>query len=218
MKQKIKIAIADDHELVTQSFALALKSDPRLEVVALAKNGKQLLDLIAKKKPHIILLDLEMPIMDGWETLNYLKNHKSTYKVIVVSMYFQRTWIKELSDLGARGFLPKSANFETLTNAIHEVHNLGFYFSEKNTKKIVRKLVQHKSLSNDFQIIELSELEIQALKLICKDKGIKEIADSLHVSIRTAERTRVALYDKTKTKTPAGLFLFALKNQLVLAP
>src|SRR5690349_19125311 len=121
MSKKIKIIIADDHNLVRQSMALALATDPSLVVVGQAENGKELIGMIGQNQPDVILLDLQMPVMDGWETLDHIKKHYNDCKVVVVSMHFEGVLIRDLVAKGAHGFLPKNSDFETLISAIHEV-------------------------------------------------------------------------------------------------
>lgn len=215
MSKQIKIAIVDDHDLVCESFALALKTNNAFKVVATANNGKQLIELLSSTKPDIILLDLEMPIFNGWDTLEYLHKNLIPCRTIVVSMHFRTQWINDLASKGARGFLPKNIDLLTLTNAILEVNTVGYYFSSKVNKKLVSELVATNRIFPTFSSANLNPSEIQVLRLICQDKITKEIADSINSSVRTAERIRATLYEKTNTRTPAGLLLFALKQGIV---
>ncbi|MCU0359743.1 MAG: response regulator transcription factor [Bacteroidia bacterium] len=212
MPEKIKIAIADDHTLVCQTYAKAIETDKRFKVVGMAENGKLLLEIIEKQKPDVILLDLHMPIMDGWATLDYIQENKLECKVIVVSMHLESTSIKDLTSKGVRGFLPKNTDFPTLINAIHEVNNLGYFFDKKINVGLVKELIAAKTIQPTFKAIHLTEKELQTLILICKDKLTKEIAADLQVTDRTIERYKTHLYEKTRAKTSAGLLLFALKN------
>jgi DNA-binding NarL/FixJ family response regulator len=215
MSKKIKISIADDHNLVLQSIALALSSDPELQVVAQAVNGRELLDGMDKADPDVVLLDLQMPVLDGWETLGFLKKDYPHCKVVIVSMYFDELFIKDLVSRGAHGFLPKNADFETLISAIHEVHDLGYFFSGKINRSVVKELLAANTIHPRFSNEALTEKELETLRLICADKLNKEIAEILDVAERTVDRYRTALYEKTKTKTVAGLVLYALKNNLI---
>ena len=135
MKKKIKIAVADDHTLVRQSIALALETNENFEVIGQAGNGKTLLELLGKNLPDVIVLDLEMPIISGWEVMPLLKKSFPSCKIVVLSMHFDGLYIKDLVDRGAQGFLPKNSDFETLINAIYEVYDLGYFFSKKISMK-----------------------------------------------------------------------------------
>jgi DNA-binding NarL/FixJ family response regulator len=215
MGEKIKIIIADDHNLVRQSIALALNCDPAFEVVGQAENGKVLVELVEKFNPNVIILDLEMPVMNGWEVLEYLKKNRPECKAVVVSMHFEGLLIKDLVAKGACGFLPKNSDFETLINAIYEVNDLGYFFSKKINRNIVKELLATNSITPSFNDVKLTEKEYQTLHLICADKPTKEIAEQLNVSERTIERYKSSLFAKTKAKTQAGLVLFALKNSYI---
>lgn len=212
LNDKIKIAIADDHTLVCQTYARAIETDKRFKVVGTAENGKALIEIIEKTKPDVVLLDLQMPEMDGWATLDYIQENKLDCKIIIVSMHLESTSIKDLTSKGVRGFLPKNTDFNTLINAIHEVNNLGYFFDKKINLGIVKDLIAAKTIQPNFKSIHLTEKEVQTLILICKDKLTKEIASDMHVTDRTIERYKTHLYEKTRAKTSAGLLLFALKN------
>lgn len=215
MSEKIKIVIADDHTLVRQSIAVALETCENFVVIAQAGNGKVLLDLIQVETPDVIILDLEMPVMDGWEVLPHLKVRFPDCKVVVVSMHFDGLYIKDLVDRGAQGFLPKNTDFETLINAIHEVHDLGYFFSKKISPVIIKELMMSRVIDPFFNETNLTDKELDTLRYICTDKNIREIANKMGVSERTVERYLSTLYEKTKAKTSAGLVLFAIKHNLM---
>lgn len=215
MSKKINIAIADDHTLFRQSVSMAFKSVPDFDVVIEVENGRQLLDAMLITKPDIVLLDLQMPVLNGWDALTNITQLYPHCKVIVVSMFFEELLLKDLTIKGARGFIPKNSDFETLINAIYEVNHSGYYFSKKVSKALVEELVKSKSINPNYKEVKLSQIEIETLIQICADKNIKEIADALHVSERTIERYRSSIFEKTKTKTVAGLVLFAIKNKLI---
>jgi DNA-binding NarL/FixJ family response regulator len=214
-ERKIKVAIADDHNLVRQSFALALATDSSLQVVAQAEHGRQLLDLMDSTDPDVIMLDLQMPVLSGWEVLPILKKDYPHCKVVIVSMFFDTLFIQDLVSKGAHGFLPKNADFETLINAIHEIYDLGYFFSGRINRKLVNELLVAQSIMPTFKEVLLNERELETLRLICEDRLNSEISEKLGVSERTVDRYRTTLYEKTKAKTVAGLVLFALKHNLI---
>ncbi|HOZ87090.1 MAG TPA: response regulator transcription factor [Bacteroidia bacterium] len=215
MTEKVKIIIADDHNLVRQSISVALETQKGFKVVGQAENGKVLLDLVKKHRPDVVVLDLEMPVMNGWEALDQLKEHFPSCKVVILSMHFEGLLIKDLVVRGARGFLPKSSDFETLINAIYEVNDLGYFFSKKISNRIVQELLMSNTIDPSFRQFKLNEGEVDTLLMICEDKTNKEIALKLLVSERTVERHKTSLFKKTNAKTAAGLVLFALKNNLI---
>jgi len=212
MTQTIKIALADDHVMVRQSLAMALSADHKFEVIVQAENGKILLDQLALKRVDVVLLDLQMPVMNGWLALEKISAMYPSIKVVVVSMHFETVTLKDLISKGVRGFLPKNSDFQTLINAINEVNDLGYFFGGKISKSIVRELLITNEISPSYGIVTLNEKEKETLRLICLDKVPKEIAEEMKVTERTVDRYRSSLYKKTGTKTSAGLVLFALKN------
>lgn len=215
MSEKIKIAIADDHTLFRQSVVMALKSVNTFEVMIEVENGKQLLDAMYKETPDIVLLDLQMPVMNGWDVLMTISKQYPNCKVIIVSMFFEELFLKDLAIKGARGFIPKNSDFETLINAIYEVNNSGYFFNKKVSKVLIEELVKSNSIHPYYQEPNLSQIEIETLIQICSDKNTKEIAEILKVSERSIERYKANIFEKTKTKSIAGLVLFAIKNNLI---
>lgn len=215
MENKIKIAIADDHTLVTQSLARCLEMDKNFVVVGTAENGKILINILKKTKPDIVILDLQMPVMNGWETLDYIIENNISCKVIIMSMNLESSSIKDLTFKGVRGFLPKNTDFETLINAIHEVNNHGYFFDKKINTSIVKELLSIKAINPTFVKTYLTDKEKETLIEICADKLIKEIAFDMKVTERTIERYKTSLYEKTRAKTSAGLFLYALKHNYI---
>ena len=215
MSDKIKIAIADDHTLVSQSLARCLETDKEFLVVGIAENGKELIEIIKKTKPDVIILDLHMPVMNGWETLEYIQEKNILCKIIVMSMNLESSSIKDLTAKGVRGFLPKNTDFETFINAIHEVNNLGYFFDKKINLNIVKELLSINAINPTFKKINLTGQEKETLLQICADKLTKEIASDMKVTERTIERYKTNLYTKTQAKTSAGLFLFALKHNYI---
>ncbi|WP_317897094.1 response regulator transcription factor [Aurantibacillus circumpalustris] len=215
MANKIKIAIADDHTLVSQSLARCIETDKKLQVVGIAENGKVLIEIIKKTKPDLIILDLQMPVMNGWQTLEWIAKNKVQCKIIVMSMLLENSSIKDLTAKGVRGFLPKNTDFETFMNAIHEVSSLGYFFDKKINHSILKELLALKAINPTFNNLVLTDKEKETLILICADKLTKEIASEMQVTERTIERYKSSLYEKTHAKTSAGLILFALKHNYI---
>ena len=199
-----------------ESLALALQTNVGFRIVGQAENGEQLLEIVRQRQPDVVLLDLDMPVMNGWQAMDHLKKNHPECKIVIVSMHFEGLYIKDLVEKGARGFLPKNSDFETLLNAIQEVSDLGYFFSKKISPKIVKELLMTNAIEPEFRLSQLTEKETETLKLVCSDKSNKEIAEELGLSERTVERYKSSLYEKTKARTSAGLVLYALKNNIVV--
>lgn len=214
MDQKIKILVADDHCLFRQSIAKALETEPDFKVIGEVPDGEALINYLNNHSADVILLDLELPMLSGWQALEKITRAFPKTKVIVVSMRFESMMIKELMSKGAKGFIPKNSDFNILVKAIHDVSEGGYFISKGFSEGLLRDSVKYSpSLPTDER--SLTRKEIETLILICKDKLTKEIAEELKVSERTVERYRSNIYEKTKAKTPAGLVIYALKNKLI---
>lgn len=130
MKEPIKIAIAEDHELLRKGLVSILGSEPQFEVVFEAQNGMQIMDALEKTQPSVLLLDLDMPYMSGIEVLNALEKNYPNVKAIMLSMHNAKNFVLQCLILGARGFLAKNTNVEKIIESIESVHKYGFHIND----------------------------------------------------------------------------------------
>lgn len=207
--------IAEDHELVRKGYISLLEENSDILVIGDAPNGKELLELIKVREPDIVLLDLDMPIMNGKQTLDILNLRFPDIKTVIISMHYDDIFITEFLARGAKGFLPKHCNPETLMDAIYEVKENGYYFNKKISQALVTKLLKENTSQPVFDKSALTEREIEILKLICREKSNKEIAETLNVALRTVDFHRSNIYQKTQTQTSAGLAIYAVKNGII---
>lgn len=198
--------------MMRQTLARSLELEPQFQVVGQAENGQDLLQIIAEQQPDVILLDIEMPVMDGFAVLDELYTRDDSPRVLVLSMHFDDNIVKDVINRGARGMLPKNADFETLLNAIEEVMASGYYFSKKINLVLIQDMMARQKVRPSFGSPKLTYQEARLLDLICEDRMNKEIAEIMEVSPRTLERYKTSLYEKTKAKTIVGLVLFAIKH------
>jgi len=215
MSQKIKVAVAEDHELVRKGYISLLSEDPTITITGEASNGKELLELLKRSEPDVVLLDLEMPVMNGQETLEIINKRFPNTRTIIISMHFEEMLISEYIIRGARGYLPKNCNIETLVDAIYTVQSDGYYFNKRISMAIVSRLLREKSINPVLDELALTERETEILKQICEDRTNKQIADSLRITVRTVDFHRGNIYKKTKSSTVAGLVMYAVRNGLV---
>ncbi len=211
----IKVAIAEDHDLVREGIKKLIEKNKRLKVIVTSGNGAELLNSLIISPVDVVICDIDMPIMNGKEALiEIIRLHKNT-KVIMLSMYFQDSYVEEFTVLGAKGFLPKNITSKILNDAILMVHEKGHYFHEETSKLLLARLMQEKKLVPIVQAFDLSEQEKSVLKLICEEKNSGEIAEVLCLSKRTIENIRANLLDKTNSKNLAGLVIYALRHKIV---
>ena len=215
LNRPIKVAIADDHALFRAGVKTALLGKKDVELIAEADNGMQLLNLLKHIETDVILLDIQMPIMDGIQTLPEIRKLYPGVKVIILSMHNDHSMISKLMEIGANSYLTKNSDSETIYQAIKTCYEQEFFFNELTNKALLSGLRTKRSEPSSPQDINLSEKEITILKLMCEEKTTKEIADIVEISPRTVEAIRDKLKTKTGAKSMAGLVMYALKSGII---
>jgi len=211
----IRIAIADDSKIYREGFKLCLSSDKNLRVISETGNGEELVKTIEKDLPDIIIMDLNMPVMDGMEATKIIRKKYEHVKVLVVTMYDSEKFIIYLLENGANGYLLKNAEPTEIIKAIYTVHENGYYFNDLVNKVLLKNLVTKNNLKLSFnKNIKLTEREQEVLKMICEEKTIEEIGQAFLLSERSVEGIREKLIEKVGVRNTAGLVMFAVKNGL----
>src|ERR1022692_4735237 len=211
----IKVAIADDHTLFRAGVKTALSVKKDVELIAEADNGMQLLNLLKHVEPDVILLDIQMPIMDGIQTLPEIRKEYPNVKVIILSMHNDHSMISKLMEIGANSYLTKNSDSETIYQAIKTCYEQEFFFNELTNKALLTGLRTKRNDGSGFQDAMLTEKELTVLKLMCEERTTKEIADIVEISPRTVEAIRDKLKTKTGSKSMAGLVMYAIKNKII---
>lgn len=212
---QIKIAIADDYKIYRDGLKVGLSADEQLKVVFEADNGEELLKGLEVYEPDVIIMDLKMPIMDGMEATKEVRKKFPSMKVLVVTMYDDDKFIIHMMENGANGYLLKNAEPDEIRKSIYAVHENGYYFNDVVNKALLKKLVLKNNLKPSFnQNIELTERELEVLKLICQEKTAAEIAKEIFLSPRSVEGIRQRLIEKVGVRNTAGLVMFAVKSGL----
>ncbi len=212
----IKIAIADDYKIFREGLKVGLSADENLEVIMEADNGEDLLKALETNTPDVIIMDLKMPIMDGMEATIAVRKKYPAIKVLVVTMYDDDKFIIHLMENGANGYLLKNTEPDEIRKSIYAVHENGYYFNDVVNKALLKKLVLKNNLKPSFnQNVELTERELEVLKLICVEKTAAEIAKDIFLSPRSVEGIRQRLIEKIGVRNTAGLVMFAVKNNMV---
>lgn len=206
------IYIVDDHNLFREGLSFLLSRDKDISNIYEAKNGRELLDNVCDKKPDIVLMDIDMPVMNGIDaTRKTLEIYPDT-KVIALSMHANENYYSEMIDAGAKGFLLKNSRFEDVKKAISNVNSGKSFFSSEILTAIIKNI--NKKKTNKSQQI-LTEREVEILYYICKGYSNQEIGDILHISKRTVDKHRENLLLKTESKNTAGLVIYAIKNGVI---
>lgn len=210
------IVLTDDHALLRNGLAELVKKLGHT-VFFEASNGKDLIDqLNPDNLPELILMDINMPVMDGYETTQWLKQQHPDIKVLALSMYDNETSIIRMLKCGARGYILKDSEPAELKAAIEDVMNKGFYYSELVSGKLMYAINKMEDTGNGLKnLVPLNERETDFLKYACTEMTYKEIADKMFVSPRTIDGYRDALFEKLQLKTRVGLVMYAIKNGIV---
>lgn len=215
MKTKINLAVVDDQHLFRQGMVSLLKEFKELAVMMEASNGKELIAQLQHQMPDVILLDLEMPVMDGIETTETLKSKYPGVKIIVLTMHNEEEMIVHLIEKGVHGFLPKNEDIEIVVDAIYAVRESGYFFNEHVSKAMIRGLMNSKKIKPSFNPVKLLDKELEVIKLICKEYTNKEIAEILSLSNRTIDGYRERILKKIGAKNTVGIVMYAVKNGII---
>ncbi|WPP53074.1 response regulator [Catalinimonas niigatensis] len=216
MEKELKLIIVDDHTLFRQSLSRLLAVTLEMVSIKEASNGKELMDMIDEQSPDIILLDLEMPEMDGLETSHILLNHAKykDIKIIILTMHENEEFMLELIEKGVYGYLFKDADIEEVLKAIRIVDNGQYYISQRTFNALRKRLIKSTKFQNylDQDTEKLTPREEEILTLICKEYTNREVAKELGLSVRTIDGHRNRILKKTGMKNTAGLVKFALRS------
>lgn len=214
-KTKIRVALAEDHQILRQGMMAMLSTEEDFEMVFDVSNGAELIERLTNNSVDVVILDIQMPIMNGLDALKIISQKYPEIKVIMLSSYYENEMIYQAITDGAKGFLPKHAEIEVVIEALNKVMLEGYYFDDKVTPKLISMLTKNGIIFPPFELDTLSNRELEILPLICQGMKNKEIADQLFISERTVENHRKNLFIKTKSKNAYGLVIYAIKNGLI---
>jgi two-component system nitrate/nitrite response regulator NarL len=216
--KKIRLLLVDDHPIVLDGIKSHLGAQPEFEVVGDAANG---LDAVRKAKlilPDVVLLDINMPAMNGLEAMVHLRKQVPNAKVIILTMHDSKEYIAQIVRLGARGYLLKDCSPTELVSAIKAVHCGEVYFSPTVSKVLVEEMVDGKKAADQPIPAPLTEREREVLSLIAEGLLNKQIADRLGIGVRTIETHRERIMRKLDIHTVAGLTKYAIARGMTSMP
>lgn len=204
--EKINVLIADDHKLIRETWSYILNSDPRFQVIAECGDSEQAVEVTKVKRPHIVLMDINIMPISGFEATERIKKVSPSTKVIGVSMHSQPAYAKRMLQIGAKGYVTKNSSKEEMIKAILEVNEGSKYVCEE-IKNNISELVleENKDVPN---VNALTEREIEIINLIKEGHSSKEIAATLNISLKTVEVHRHNVLKKLKLKNSASLVNF----------
>ena len=207
-KTKAKILVADDHQLFLDGIVTLLKHEPGIEICGTAANGAVALEKLSKSEYDICLLDISMPMMDGFDLVKELRLRKIKTKIIILTSHNNRELFTSMVLNGISGYILKSASREELMEAIREVYEGRTYFTKE-----IQAAGQHATSVPPAPMFTPREIEI--IRLLADENTNDMIAEKLFISYRTVETHRKNIMHKAKAKNIAGLMKFAHENKLI---
>jgi DNA-binding NarL/FixJ family response regulator len=211
--EKIRISIVDDHSLFRKGLKLLLSAYSEIEVVSESSNGIEFLQSLEEKQPDIILMDIEMPEMNGIEATRQAVEKYPALKIISLSMFGEEQYYYKMIDAGAKGFILKNSDIDEVVKAIKSVMQGETYFSQELLYNVVKNFSEVRKTEQ--MQIQLSQRELEILDLICKGLSNLEIGEELNISKRTVDKHRANILSKTDTKNTASLVMYAVEHHLV---
>ena len=215
--KKIKLMIAEDQAIILHSLMILLNSIPNIEVIGTALNGLELMALLETEKPDVILMDINMPKMNGIEATKILDEKMPWVKVIALSMYDHPVYIKKMFKSGAKGFVSKNATKMELGKAIQMVYGGEIYISEEISRILLREYSSATDSDEEGDYTSLTSREIEIIQLLADGLYTKEIAEKLFISDKTVERHKTNILKKLKLRNTAQLVKVAITKGIIVS-
>lgn len=212
-RKVLDVLIVDDHSLFRNGLKILLSTSGQFNIIGEAENGSEFLELLDHVHPDIVLMDIDMPIMDGIQATREALKRYPALKVITLSMFGEEEYYYKMIEAGVKGFLLKNSDINEVKSALITVFEGGKYFSQELLYNVVKNI---RTTYKDQEVTEaLSDREMEVLIQICNGLSNNEIAENLHISKRTVDKHRANLLDKTNSKNTAHLVMYAIKNKLI---
>jgi DNA-binding NarL/FixJ family response regulator len=215
--ERITVLLADDHRLVREGLRMLLELEKDLQIVGEAEDGRQAVALVKKLRPAVVLMDIAMPLLNGMEATRQIRKDFPDTKVLILSAHSHAAFVKQVTDLGAAGFLLKHTSSAVLATAIREVHKGNTFYSPSISKRLNGR--DQKSLDREGNSKEknscLSSREVEVLQLIAEGQANKQVAAELGLSFKTVDKYRQSLMGKLNIHDVAGLTRYAIAEGII---
>ena len=212
---EINILLVDDHDIVRDGIRSLLEDEIGFAITTEAETGKKALEACQKNEIDLVIMDINMPEMNGIEATEEILENFEDIKVLALTMMDEDEHIRKMIEAGASGYILKSSDKAELVDAITTILDGHHYFSDDATQSVMRDLVQSKGKKQSSDPANLTDREVEVLELICKQLTNQQIADQLYISIRTVDAHRRNLLQKTDAKNTAGLVTYAIRHDIV---
>jgi two-component system response regulator NreC len=214
--EKIRVFLVDDHTVVRQGLRRILESDDEIEIVGEAGDGRTAIDLVQKLRPHVVVMDVAMPELNGIEATRQILKRVEGVKVLVLSMHGDDVYVRQALKAGARGYLLKDSEDLDLIKAVKAIRGGGSFFSPPVSKVVLSGYLGDKADGDaEDSVARLTDREREVLQLIAEGKTNKEVAHSLSVSVNTVETHRKHIMEKLDLHNTAELVRFAIRTKIV---
>lgn len=212
----VKIILGEDHQIVRDGIIALLEEEKQFSIVATGTNGQEVLDKIPETQPDIAILDINMPVLNGFEASKIICEKYHDIKILILSMMDHEQYVADLFDCGVKGYMLKNVGKDELVYAIKRIYSGGLYLSPEIVVKILSKLPHEPQTSpRNIPMAPLSKREIEVLSLMAEGLTNNEIADKLFTSRRTVETHRKNLIEKTESKNTAALIKYAVLHGII---
>jgi DNA-binding NarL/FixJ family response regulator len=212
-EETIRVLVADDHEIYRDGLRVMLKKQPDIEWVGEAENGQEVIKLVGTLKPHVVLMDIMMPVTDGIAATRALREFFPAVKVIALSMFNDDNLIVDMLEAGAKGYLLKNAEKKEILEAIKSVRQEKPYYCSSTSTRLAQLIGRSKYDPFERELKQqFSDKELEIIRLICKEFSNKEIAERLFISTRTVEGYRLKIQEKIKVRNVTGIVIYAVKH------
>ncbi|MCC7302379.1 MAG: response regulator transcription factor [Bacteroidia bacterium] len=215
MKNIIQVFLADDHQIMIDGLRALLEGVDDIRIAGTASDGKTALESLRKIKPHILISDISMPLMDGIELARCVQEELPGVRIIALSMFGDPSQISDMLDAGASGYLLKNTGKNELVEAIRKVNDGGLYFSQEVSAEMMRTMSERAKKREEKKTVTLTGRELEIIRLIAKELSNAQIGEQLFISERTVESHRKNIFRKTDTKSVVGLIKYAMENKLI---
>ncbi|MGC9317773.1 MAG: response regulator [Armatimonadota bacterium] len=211
----ISVILVDDHRVMRQGLRNLINQEPDMEVIAEAENGREAVSLVQELRPQVVVMDVAMPDLNGIEACRMINDDVPTTRVLALSMHADKHYAAGMLGAGAAGYLLKDCAFEELADAIRRVHNGRTYLSPEITGVVIKDYVERLSEPDDDRVFSvLTDREREVLQLVAEGNTTKQIAEMLHVSVKTIESHRQNIMDKLEIRSVAELTKYAIREGL----
>lgn len=215
MNQIIRVIIADDYPILREGLKTLLQKETDIRIIGEAENGRDLLSLVRKEQPAVVMTDIQMPEMDGIEACRIIKEECPRTNVITLTGFSDDHLILDMMEAGASGYLLKNTTREELSEAIRVVSGGGSYFCKTISGKLAKLLIQNRgAVTKKSREPDLSKRELDVVKLLCQQFTSKQIAFSMGISPRTVENYKEKIQEKIDAKNMIGIVLYAIRNNI----